>query len=161
MATHTPIFSAVRICRFQRIFHGKTARHTSIIADHTAWNRPYTTDGCLLMHWPGMKSTKVFASGVHCTHGMIVAGIAKIAKVEIAKYTKSRTRPSVNRSKVRPKEILLRAIATVYIVSSAAPMYIILSTLRRSTGIKISVVEHAALLWRLTVKGMLSVTYVD
>jgi hypothetical protein len=52
---------------------------------------------------------------------MIVAGIAKIAKVEIAKYTKTLIHPSVKRSKVIPKEILLRAIATVYIVSSAAP----------------------------------------
>lgn len=68
-----------------------------------------------------MKSTKVFASGLHCTHGMIVAGTAKIAKVEIAKYTTHLVHPSVNRSKVSPKEILLKAIATVYIVSSAAP----------------------------------------
>ena len=138
MATHAPIFSAVRICRFQRIFHGSTARHKSMSADHTAWKRPYTTEGCLLMHSPGMKSTKVLASGLHCTHGMMVAGIAKIARVEIAKYTTSLTHPSVNRSKVSPKEILLRAIATVYIVSSAAPMYIILSRLRRSTSVKIS-----------------------
>lgn len=65
------------------------------------------------MHSPGMKSTNVFASGLHCTHGMTVAGIAKIAKVEIAKYTTSLIHPSVNRSKVIPKEILLNAIATV------------------------------------------------
>jgi hypothetical protein len=65
------------------------------------------------MHSPGMKSTKVFDSGLHCTHGMIVAGIANIAKVEIAKYTTSLYHPSVNRSKVIPKEILLKAIATV------------------------------------------------
>lgn len=68
-----------------------------------------------------MKSTKVFASGLHCTHGIMVAGIAKIAKVEIAKHTTSLVHPWVNRSKVIPKEILLTAIATVYIVSSAAP----------------------------------------
>lgn len=60
-----------------------------------------------------MKSTKVFDSGTHCTHGMTVAGIAKIAKVEIAKYTKILLGPSVNRSKVSPKEILLRAMAIV------------------------------------------------
>jgi hypothetical protein len=52
---------------------------------------------------------------------MIVAGIAKIARVEIAKYTTSLVHPCVNRSKVIPKEILLTAIATAYIVSSAAP----------------------------------------
>jgi hypothetical protein len=51
----------------------------------------------------------------------MVAGIAKIAKVEIAKHTTSLVHPWVNRSKVIPKEILLTAIATVYIVSSAAP----------------------------------------
>lgn len=90
------------------------------------------------MHSPGMRSTKVLASGLHCTHGITVAGTAKIARVEIAKITKSLTRPSVNRSKVSPKEILLRAIATVYIVSSAAPIYIILSRLRKSTSVKIS-----------------------
>lgn len=141
MAMHTPIFSAARICSPHKIFQGSSARHMSIIADHTAshvsqkgykmalfgtlclpaWNCPYTIEGCLLMQWPGMKSTKVLASGLHCTHGMIVVGIAKIAKVEIAKYTTSLIHPSVNRSKVIPNEILLRAIAIVYIVSSAAP----------------------------------------
>lgn len=60
-----------------------------------------------------MKSTKVFDNGTHCTHGMIVAGIAKMAKVEIAKYTTILVHPSVNRSKVIPKDILLRAIAIV------------------------------------------------
>ena len=36
MATHTPIFSAVRICNPQMIFQGSSARQTSISADHTA-----------------------------------------------------------------------------------------------------------------------------
>jgi hypothetical protein len=36
MATHTPIFSAVRICSPQIIFQGSSARHTSMNADHTA-----------------------------------------------------------------------------------------------------------------------------
>jgi hypothetical protein len=109
-----------------------------------------------------MKSTKVLARGLHCTQGMIVAGTAKIAKVEIAKYTKSLVHPSVNRSKVSPKEILLRAMATVYIVSSAAPMYIILSMFLKSTSVKVSKGKrYKTLLWRPTVKCMSSVAYVD
>lgn len=36
IAMQTPIFSAGRICRFQMIFHGMSAREMSMIADHIA-----------------------------------------------------------------------------------------------------------------------------
>jgi hypothetical protein len=106
MAIPTPIFSASRICSFHRTRQGSKARDISISADHTsgpsqlpllvwvrvplyvpAWNRAYCTDGSLSIHVPGIMSTKAFATGRQSTQGRTAAGIAKIARVAIAKYT--------------------------------------------------------------------------
>jgi hypothetical protein len=106
MAIPTPIFSAVRIWTFHRIFQGSKARDTSIIADHTkdqvssillehvqrtsyslAWKFPYLTEGLLSTHVPGRISRKVLAMGLHCVQGTVAAGIANTARVVIAKHT--------------------------------------------------------------------------
>lgn len=87
MATPTPIFSAVRICRFQRTFQGNNAREMSMMAAHIAWNLPYITEGSLSIHVPGRISTKVFVIGLHSTQGRTATGIANKARVAIANQT--------------------------------------------------------------------------
>jgi hypothetical protein len=73
------------------------------------------------MHVPGRMSTKVLANGLHCTQGMMAAGIAKMARVTMVKYTYRLSHASVKRSKVNPKEILLNEMAKMDTVSPVAP----------------------------------------
>jgi hypothetical protein len=78
-------------------------------------------EGFLLMHFPGRRSTKVLAIGVHCTKGMTVSGIAHTARLPMAKYTHILDHFSVKRSRVTPKEILLKVIAQMDTARPDAP----------------------------------------
>jgi hypothetical protein len=73
------------------------------------------------MHVPGMMSIKVLDNGLHCTQGMTAAGIAKIARVIMVKYTYFLIQPSAKRSRVTPKAILLNVMAKMDIESPDAP----------------------------------------
>jgi hypothetical protein len=72
IATHTPIFSAVRICKFQSIFHGRIARDTSMSADQTV---SYVSQEIkvhslgLCAHWLEIARTR---QKVACCHKYLV-----------------------------------------------------------------------------------------
>jgi hypothetical protein len=63
----------------------------------------------------------VLTSGLHCTQGNIVIGMAKTDKVAIANQQYLESHPSVRPSNVTAKEILLTFIAMMLNVNPAAP----------------------------------------
>jgi hypothetical protein len=73
------------------------------------------------MQVPGSRSTNVLAIGLHCMNGRTMVGIAKVARVVMAKNAHLLGQPSVNRTRVTAKETLLNVVANMDTESPDAP----------------------------------------